>query len=210
MKIKKVQFKNGYKRFHNLIIDLGPEPKRIIALVGPNGCGKSCVFDGMLYLNNAYHRLGNKGKKDFEYHSLHNHPNFSYENIILEFDKGLFSEVQGNKKMQGKSNTIFSFRSPYRYNNVVKINQIESTEDIKLNKYGASASSDIDDKMNENYKLLYVKYNRYLNDENCRPSEAKEKIIGELNSSLKNCLDLEISSIGDIQASKGTLYFKKG
>src|SRR5690606_19087471 len=43
----------------------------------------------------------------------------------------------------------------------------------------------------------------------CRPSEAKAHIIGELNFSLRNCLDLELHSIGDIEAARGTLYFTK-
>ena len=55
MFVKKLQMRN-YKRFHNLTIDLGEKPKRIIALVGPNGCGKSSVFDAMLYL--AEQRIG--------------------------------------------------------------------------------------------------------------------------------------------------------
>ena len=58
MRIRKIQLKNGYKRFHDLTIDLGNDPKRIIALVGPNGCGKSSVFDGMLYLNSNWGQLG--------------------------------------------------------------------------------------------------------------------------------------------------------
>lgn len=41
MKIKKIQLKNGYKRFFDLTIDLGESPRKIVALVGPNGCGKS-------------------------------------------------------------------------------------------------------------------------------------------------------------------------
>ena len=53
MKIKKIQLSN-YKRFNDLTIDLGESPKRIVALVGPNGCGKSSVFDGMSFLANAY------------------------------------------------------------------------------------------------------------------------------------------------------------
>ena len=65
MKIKKLHLKK-YKRFSDLTIDLGETPKRIIALVGPNGCGKSSVFDAMLFHNNAYNRTvchRNKNKK---------------------------------------------------------------------------------------------------------------------------------------------------
>ena len=46
MKIRKIIL-SKYKRFQSLTIDLGDNPKRIVALVGPNGCGKSSVFDGM-------------------------------------------------------------------------------------------------------------------------------------------------------------------
>ena len=52
-------------------------------------------------------------------------------------------------------------------------------------------------------------YNRYLEKEDVRPSEAKAKIIGDLNASIRKCLDLEICSIGNIEDAKGTLYFKK-
>ena len=69
MRIKKIHLVK-YKRFYDLSIDLGDEPKRIIALVGPNGCGKSSVFDAMLFHNNAYNRLGDFGHKDYTYHSL--------------------------------------------------------------------------------------------------------------------------------------------
>lgn len=37
MFIKKIKL-DGYKRFKSLTIDLGNTPKRIVALVGPNGC----------------------------------------------------------------------------------------------------------------------------------------------------------------------------
>ncbi len=65
--------------------------------------------------------------------------------------------------------------------------------------------------MEQNYRRLYVKFNRYLKE---HPSiatydSAKEKIIGDLNSSLSNCLELAIVSLGDIEDGKGTLYFEK-
>jgi ABC-type cobalamin/Fe3+-siderophores transport system ATPase subunit len=210
MKVKKIQLKNGYKRFHDLTIDLGNTPKRIIALVGPNGCGKSSVLDGFLFLhNNTYGRIGNNDPKNYIYHSMLQIPNFNYQNIVIEFDNGTFNTIRQQKQSNGKENTIFSFRSPYRYNSNLKVQQSKATSEIRLNNYGATTSCDIDDKMEENYRRLYVKYNKYLNDTDCKPSEAKAKIIGDLNASLKSCLDIEIVSIGDIEANKGTIYFKK-
>ena len=44
MRVKTVKLV-GFKRFDHLTIDLGPTPKKIVAMVGPNGCGKSSIFD---------------------------------------------------------------------------------------------------------------------------------------------------------------------
>ena len=209
MRIKKIQLKNGYKRFQDLTIDLGDQPKRIVALVGPNGCGKSSVLDGMLFHNNAYGAIGNKGNKDHNYHSMTQTPNYNYQNIIVDLDCGNFVNVKEQRMTTGKENTIFSFRSPYRYNSNLKVTQSVATSEIRLNNYGATASSDLDDKMEENYRRLYIKFNKYLHEQDCTPSQAKIKIIGDLNSSLKNCLDLEIISIGNIEANRGTMFFIK-
>ncbi|MGO3707789.1 MAG: AAA family ATPase [Mesonia hippocampi] len=210
MRIKKLQLKNGYKRFFNLSIDLGENPKRIVALVGPNGCGKSSVFDGMLFHTNAYgYSIGNKGTKDHTYHSMNQTPNFDYQNVDIEFVEGNYQKVIQERKKIGKEKTVFSLRSPYRYNSNLKVQQSKATSEIRLNNYGATSSSDLDDKMEENYRRLYIKYNKFLNEQDCKPSEAKAKIIGDLNNALNNCLDLEIYSIGDIEANQGTIYFKK-
>ncbi len=210
MKIKKIQLKNGYKRFHNLTIDLGDEPKRIIALVGPNGCGKSSVLDGMLFHNNAWGAIGNKSGKDYNYHSMTQTPNFDYRNIIIEFDKkGSLYDLKQERAEIGKQQTIFSFRSPYRYNSNLKVTQPKATSEMRLNNYGATATSDLDDKMEENYRRLYIKFNKYLHEQDCTPSQAKAKIIGDLNASLKNCLELEIMSMGNIESNQGTMFFKK-
>ncbi|PTB96154.1 hypothetical protein C9994_08630 [Marivirga lumbricoides] len=211
MRIKKIQLKNGYKRFHDLTIDLGENPQRIIALVGPNGCGKSSVLDGMLFLNNAYNMIGNKGSKDHNYHSMLQTPNFDFQNITIHFDEGEFYKIKHIRGQQGTENTMFSFRSPYRYNSNLKVAEARATQEIRLNYYGASSSSDLDDKMEENYRRLNIKFNRFLKDNSSTATydSAKAKIIGDLNASLKNCLDLEIVSIGDIEDNKGTLFFKK-
>lgn len=209
MRIKKLTL-NKYKRFHLLTIDLGDNPQRIVALVGPNGCGKSSVFDGMLFHHSAYvGNIGNKGAKDFHFHSMERSPSYDYKNIKIQFVEGEYQTILNTKRACGKENTIFSLRSPYRYNSNLKITSTHSVSELRLNSYGASLSSDIDDKMEENYRRLNIKYNRYLNSQDCKPSEAKLHIIGELNQAISNCLDLEITSLGDIEDNKGTLYFTK-
>jgi 2-hydroxy-3-keto-5-methylthiopentenyl-1-phosphate phosphatase len=136
-------------------------------------------------------------------------PSYNFQNIVIEFDNGDFQTIKDERRQFGKENTMFSFRSPYRYNSNLKVTQSYATSEIRLNNYGASTSTDLDDKMEENYRRLYIKYNKYLHDTDCTPSIAKAKIIGDINNSLKNCLDLEIISIGSIEANQGTLFFKK-
>jgi len=74
MKIKRVQIKNGYKRFQHLKIELGDRPARIVAFLGPNGCGKSNVLDALLFKQtNQYQQIGN-GSRDHTYHSMRGLP----------------------------------------------------------------------------------------------------------------------------------------
>jgi predicted ATPase len=209
MRLKKIRFANGYKRFRDLTIDLGETPARVVALVGPNGCGKSSVLDGLLYHATAFGQIGLGGRRDFQYHSMDQLPSYSWQNVQLEFTLGNYQQIREKQKIIGKEQTIFSFRSPYRFNNQLKITETQATSEIKLNDYGAADASSLDSKMEGNYRRLYAAYNQYMEKEDAKPSEAKAKIIGDLNESIRACLDLEISSIGNVEASKGTLYFRK-
>ncbi len=208
MKIKKLHLKK-YKRFSDLTIDLGKEPKRIIALVGANGCGKSSVFDAMLYMQNAYAHIGNSGVKDYRYHSLEQEPNYNYQNISIDFLLGEFSDIYNQKKVGGKEKTLFSFRSSFRYNISLNVTSSMAVSELRKNDYGASCAADIDQRIEENYRRLNIKYNNYLNENDCRPSEAKLHIIGELNDAISNCLHLKIDNLGNIESGDGTFFFKK-
>ncbi|MER9583984.1 AAA family ATPase [Mesorhizobium sp. M0276] len=208
MFITKIRLKNGYKRFHDLTIDLGPTPARIVALVGPNGCGKSSVLDGLLHHANAHQQLGQRSGRDPSYHSMTG-ADSSWQDIEVQFEDGNFAKIHQARQATGSSNTIFSFRSPYRYNSQLKIAETRAVPEIKLNSYGAGDASSLDAKMEENYRRLYAVYNRYRDDNDVKPSEAKAKIIGDLNASIERCLDLHIDNIGNVEGNKGTIYFKK-
>jgi len=209
MLIKKLRLKNGYKRFHDLTIDLGDSPARIIALVGPNGCGKSSVLDGLLYHANAHGPVGKRPNREKNYHSMTGSSSLSWQDIEIQFTTGKYSDVHSTKNQANKANTIFSFRSPYRYNSRLKISETKAVPEIRENSYGAGDASSLDAKMEDNYRRLYAAYNRYRDNNDLQPSIAKAKIIGELNKSIKECLNLEISSLGNVEGNQGTLYFKK-
>ena len=151
MRLKKVHL-NQYKRFWDLTIDLGDNPSRIVALVGPNGCGKSSVFDAMLYTVNAYSFIGNSGRKDYTYHSLLSNPGYSYDDVILEFENGSFNDIFQEKRKLGLQNTIFSFRSSFRYNGKLDVKEAKAVSEIRENNYGASSASDIDQRIEQNYR----------------------------------------------------------
>lgn len=209
MLISKIRLNNGYKRFHDLTIDLGAEPARILALVGPNGCGKSSVLDGLLFHANAHQMIGAHSGREPSYHTMTaNHP-VTWQDIEIQFTTGDFASVHSAKGVTGNSNTIFSFRSPYRYNSNLKISESKAVLEIGKNSYGAGDASSLDAKMEDNYRRLQAKFNRYRDENNLRPNDAKAVIIGDLNISIKNCLDLEISSLGNVEGNQGTLYFKK-
>ncbi|TPG26527.1 AAA family ATPase [Variovorax guangxiensis] len=209
MRLKKVRLFNGYKRFQDLTIDLGDSPKKIVVLVGGNGSGKSSVFDGLMMKLTSHIAIGNKGTKNYRYHSMNGDPTLQHDSVKLDFVEGTWEEVWSQKASRGTHGTIFSLRSPYRYNNSLNVTSSFAVPDIELNQYGASSLSDLDDKMEENYRRLFSKYNQYMNANDSKPSDAKRHIIGQLNNSITKCLALSISSLGNIEDGKGSLYFVK-
>jgi ABC-type hemin transport system ATPase subunit len=214
MRIKKIQLKNGYKRFHDLTIDLGEQPQKIVALVGPNGSGKSSVFDGMLYLQNAYAQIGSSGQGDWHYHSMNEDAGFPdkrYENILITFDSGIFNSLVADRRKAGTMATLFSFRSPYRYSANLNVGGLQKLPDIKNNQAGASTTVAVDDKIIENYQRLYSLIDRLYKKEGAALTyeKAKEQVLGDLNRSLENVLSLKIHDHGDIVEGRGTLFFKK-
>ena len=212
MKISKVNIKD-FKRFKDLTLDLGDKPAKIIALVGTNGCGKSSVLDAFIACGGSYGGNIGSGSIPKIFYRTDNKNAFQLISIEYLDDEGniinnsrLYSDhdfYKNNRKI------IFSFRSPYRYNTSLNISEIRATDPIENNSDGASCSLNLDSKVEDNYRRLLGFYNQIMEREDIKPSEAKIKVIGLLNQSIKNCLDLEIVSLGNVAQNNGTLNFKK-
>ena len=67
MKIASIHLQN-FKRFTDLKIQNIPPTAKLVVLLGPNGCGKSSVFDALHDKSYEYRRLG-RGRDDPDYYS---------------------------------------------------------------------------------------------------------------------------------------------
>ena len=107
MKIESINLKD-FKRFKELTISDLPESAKLVILVGPNGCGKSSLFDAM----NLYAKINTAGVP---------HTSAGYYSRLPELDtgdwiRGIRKEIEINfhasKSIDKKS--IYT-RSAYRH-----------------------------------------------------------------------------------------------
>ena len=64
MKIASMHLQN-FKRFTDLKIQNIPATAKLVVLLGPNGCGKSSLFDALHYKSYEYRQLGRNEDADY-------------------------------------------------------------------------------------------------------------------------------------------------
>lgn len=205
MKIKNVTVKK-FKRFSDLSISDISETVRLIVLVGPNGSGKTSLFEAF----NHYYRLisyGNPGLQDyFEKKSETTTLGNWYQNKVkIQFHN---NENPTGQQLKGK----FYFRSAYRNEPDFTVNNLQKqnnpTDRIKLQ---TLMQNDLT--VSENYQRLVAQtlagVYKTSNDSKS-VQELREELIGKVKSSLSLIFDdLNLSSIGD-PLSNGSFFFEKG
>lgn len=205
MRIKKIHLKN-FKRFDNLTIDLGNDPKKIIALVGPNGCGKSSVFDAFEEKLKDY-----KGANVTELASFFSKLWHSNDPALKSetYNKGESIKIHREDDSENFDKKSFTIRSAYRFTPKLSVDSVRTKPSIIENKERPGSSIAIDSQLSDNYERLLGKLiNEFFNGTKTG-QETREEILGKINAILENILDIKISNLGDVTAGKGQLYFLK-
>ena len=196
MKITRVYLKN-FKRFTELEIKEIPIEAKLVVLAGPNGCGKSSIFDGFEQILNR-----NKGvMSEDDYLRKDKNQGWTCE---VETNKGSF---ENNKTIPSDKNAVY-IRSPYRVNPQFNVSQISSMPDSLDDYDRPKRMIDLDQRIVSNYQRFWfnlAKYFYYRSEKNVR-KEFEDK----LNTILESVLDIKLSDIGNPLEGTGQLYFKKG
>ncbi len=200
MKIKKLRLKD-FKRFTNLTIDLGNHPRKIIALVGPNGCGKSGIFDAF----EEQIKVIKGGHTDQGY--LHKLPYVEGQLTPYDRKNSILIEKDNEKPFDA---TSFYLRSAYRFTSKLNLETIKKLPDIKQDHNRPMTASDLDVRMQENYERLLGGFFNDVFDKDITGKQWCDKNIEKLNNILSIVLDIKISNLGNPVDGKGKLYFSKG
>lgn len=205
MKIKTIKI-NKFKRFTDLTITDIPESARLIILAGPNGSGKTSLFEAF---NHWYRYKGfhSHGIKDYyeKVDTVGSNHQWYQNKVEIEFHNPI---VMDSEAVKGK----FYFRTAYRNEpdfTVSNLNkQNNPTQSIKLD---TLMHNDLT--VSENYQRLISSTLSGVFEQanNLKTVEQlRDELIGKIKTSLSKVFDdLNLSSIGD-PLSNGSFYFEKG
>jgi hypothetical protein len=193
-----------FKRFDNLTIDLGATPSKLVAMVGPNGCGKSSVFDAFEQILQE-HVGANSSMAPWYYSKTW----FASENPEQSYEKNQAIKLKaadGRTAFEPKS---FHVRSAYRFTPSLNVGAIQSKGDVLVDPARPGHSSNLDQRLQNNYERMHGRLISAFYKGEKTGKDIREELIGEINRRLKKVLDIQISSLGNVVDGKGQLYFEK-
>lgn len=205
MRIKNIQLKN-FKRFDDLTIDLGEKPAKIIALVGPNGCGKSSIFDAFELTTKNY-KGSHHGEEPVWYYNKSTYDMLSPE---IGFDRNQAIKIIRSDNTSNFKSDSFYLRSPYRFTPELNITELAKTPDILADQSRPKSMSFLDSRLVENYRNLIGMMFKEFSKPGGESDKIRAKYQDKINEILSKILDITISNLGDITEGRGQLYFEKG
>ncbi len=204
MKIKRIELER-FKRFTSLAVEDIPETTRLVIMAGPNGCGKSSLFEAL----HSWHRLSWKGggSWDNNYHVKQSEHGDIDWNLAIRIE---FYDPQPANTDEGRK--AIYVRSAYRNDPEFQLNQIQRTG-TALEENRFNRMTDNDAAVRLNYQRLVAQgFQDVYETENADTTigEFREKSIGEIREVILRLFpDLTLNSLSN-PLTTGTFRFDKG
>jgi predicted ATPase len=203
MRVKLLKI-NGFKRFHQLYLTALPKEARLVVMTGPNGCGKSSVFDAFATWY-GYHR--DWGQFDQAYHTKAGLPVAPWNQCThVEFFEPMPTAPDQRKK-------LFYIRSAYRNEPEFMMNSFAKSGSALDDSRAVRRLIDNDVHVSDNYQRLVSSTIAALYDGSSDESTVKalrETLIGDIRDSMSRVFDdLLLTGPGN-PFEQGTFFFDKG
>lgn len=209
MRIKKLRLQN-YKRFTDLTVTDLPKTARLVVLVGPNGTGKSSVFDSFLLKGRAaitnFSLSGNWDLEQYYERVMQSRNTHEVANRVqIEFHNPDGREVDWK--------TVFHVRSAYRNEADFRIEHLRATRPEDAGPHIARII-DSDTSVSRNYERMAWKRMHDLDraaDAELTFGQYRKESLGDLQRALRALFSdptLNLQDFGGIQA--GAFRFSKG
>ena len=201
MHIKRI-FAEDFKRFTKLEIDDIPAGAKLVVLAGPNGNGKSSLFDLMLRFYNR--QTGGGPGWEQIYHTKISDPKVipAPDHIDIEFHE---------KSLPENRRKLFYFRSAYRNDPEFGISRIQPRQSA-LHEQRIHRLIENDAAVSSNFERLYAQglEDAFEGDENQTLKNFREKLLGDIKESLRLVIpELVLESLGN-PFKVQTFRFSKG
>lgn len=217
MRLSSITIKR-FKRFEGLTItDIGPKTK-LVLLTGPNGSGKTSVFEAFNYWISC---VNERYDVDSEYHFRNSSGQQTEQNWKTAWDSitpsfhgvSTFALNASVKTNPSKTRKAFYIRSAYRHEPDFTTNGLQKSEDVLLNANRALRLILSESRVSENYQRIAADSFDALYDPAQKQKTAEEiteKLVGEIRDSMKHVFDDLLLEGPTNPISGGTFRFTKG
>ena len=203
MRIESVHIEN-FKRFTELHIEGIPSTAKLVVVVGPNGCGKSSLFDAFLDWNSRFAGWGYSG--DEPYYRKDDKRSFSWgSNVTLN--------LHDNPTLGRNSLYV---RTAYRNEPDFSVSEITSPQE-PASLFQNRRLIDLDMTVSDNYRRVVYETTAGVYDEQNDEKKVRvlrEELIGQIRESMKSVFeDLVLNNIRnplDTEGNHGSFSFEKG
>ncbi len=199
MKIASIRLQN-FKRFTNLVIRDIPETAKLVVVVGPNGCGKSSLFDAFLQWFRGKSGFGVGG--DEPYYRKDSEQPYQWNDCVT-------LEIHGGAEPKRGSLYV---RTAYRNDPDFAINAFNRPDDPQTT-FRFGRFIDNDQTVSQNYQRLVYDTMAAVYDpaNDAKTVQAmREELIGRVRASMQRVFeDLLLNSIS-APLDSGTFFFEKG